>query len=235
VSTERVSVQAWSALWARLGARSDPRPIHQEIRRAYGEPHRHYHTLEHIGRVLDLLDGVSGQLRHPSEAELALWLHDVIYHPQAPDNEERSAAYAQDLLHGGHVEPRVGERVAALILATRHVAGAAAAAGDHPDTAYVLDADLSILGAPEAEFDRYEAQVRREYGYRTDEEWRQGRMRVLALFQERPRIYLTEAFAHLEAPSRANLARSLARLAAAASRAGGELTTPAAARPRHEA
>ena len=84
----------------------------------------------------------------------------------------------------------------------------------------MLDTDLSILGAPEAEFDRYEAQVRREYAYRTDEEWRQGRMRVLAMFQGRPRIFITEAFAYLEAPARANLARSLARLAAAPTRVG---------------
>jgi predicted metal-dependent HD superfamily phosphohydrolase len=221
VPTDRVSLEAWRDLWERLGARSDPRPIHQEIRRAYGEPHRHYHTLEHVGRVLELVDTVRHRLARPDEVELALWLHDVIYHPRAADNEERSAAYAQDLLHGGQVDPRVGERVAALILATRHVAGAApAAVSDDLDTAYVLDTDLSILGAPEAEFDRYEAQVRREYAYRTDEEWRQGRMRVLTMFQGRPRIYITEAFAYLEAPARANLARSLARLAAAPTRVG---------------
>jgi predicted metal-dependent HD superfamily phosphohydrolase len=62
--------------------------------------------------------------------------------------------------------------------------------------------------------------VRREYAYRTDEGWRQGRMRVLTMFQGRPRIYITDAFAHLEAPARANLARSLARLAAAPTRVG---------------
>jgi predicted metal-dependent HD superfamily phosphohydrolase len=221
VSIDRVSLDAWSDLWARLGAGSDPRPIHQEIRRAYGEPHRHYHTLEHVGRSLELLDGVRDRLARPPEAELALWLHDVIYHPQAGDNEARSAAYAQDLLQAGEVAAPVGERVAALIMATRHVAGAGpAAAGDDPDTAYVLDADLSILGAPEPEFDRYEAQVRREYAYRTDEEWRRGRLRVLAMFQARARIFLTEEFGRFEAPARANLARSLARLAAPPVRAG---------------
>lgn len=223
MSTERVSVEAWSDLWSRLGARSDPRPIHQEIRRAYGEPHRHYHTLEHVGRVLELLDTVRARLIRPAEAELALWLHDVIYHPRGGDNEARSAAYAQDLLQAGQVDRRVGDRVAALILATRHVAGAvpaAGAAGAGPDTAYVLDTDLSILGAPPPEFDRYEGQVRREYGYRTDEEWRQGRARVLGMFRERDRIYVTPEFAHLEAPARANLARALGRLEAVPGRAG---------------
>lgn len=221
MSTERVSLDAWGDLWARLGARSDPRPIHQEIRRAYGEPHRYYHTLEHVARVLELLDTVQGRLARPAEAELALWLHDVIYHPRAGDNEARSAAYAQDLLQAGQVDRRVGDRVAALILATRHVAGAAPPAGEAgADTAYVLDTDLSILGAPEPEFDRYEAQVRREYGYRSDEEWRQGRARVLGMFQARARIYVTPEFAHLEAPARLNLARALGRIETAPGRAG---------------
>jgi predicted metal-dependent HD superfamily phosphohydrolase len=215
VTQERVSLEAWSALWERLGASSDPRPIHQEIRRAYGEPHRHYHTLEHVARVLLLLDAVRHRLARPDEAELALWLHDVIYHPQARDNEERSAAYAQDLLYGGQVEPDVGNRVADLILATRHVPGGAlpSTGTDRADVAHVLDADLSILGAPQPEFDAYEAQVRREYAYRTDEEWRQGRARVLEMFLARPRIFLTPEFAHLEAPARANLTRALARVA----------------------
>lgn len=225
MSSDRVSLEAWGELWSRLGARSDPRPIHQEIRRAYGEPHRHYHTLEHVSHVLELLDVARARLARPPEVELALWLHDVIYHPQAGDNEARSAAYAQDLLQGAEVPSPVGERVAALILATRHVAGAGPpAVSRDTDTAYVLDVDLSILGAPEAEFDRYEAQVRREYAYRTDEEWRQGRLRVLSMFQARPRIFLTEEFGRFEAPARANLARSLARLANQQIRNGPDAT-----------
>lgn len=45
--------------------------------------------------------------------------------------------------------------------------------------ALFLDMDLSILGADEAEFDEYEANVRREYNWVDEEGWRVGRARVL--------------------------------------------------------
>ena len=201
-----LSLEAWSDLRRRIGARDDPRPGHAAVLRAYAEPHRHYHTGEHIARTLALLDGVRGRLRRPAESELAVWLHDVVYDPRAADNEERSADLAAGLLAAGGAAAAV-PAVRALILATRH-----AAPPEEPDARYVVDADLSILGADPAAFDRYEAQVRREYAFVPDAEWRERRPRVLRRFLDRGRIYETPEFARLEAPARANLARSLLRL-----------------------
>jgi predicted metal-dependent HD superfamily phosphohydrolase len=43
-----------------------------------------------------------------------------------------------------------------------------------------LDADLSILATPsQAEYQRYATAVRKEYSHLSDEQWRQGRIRVL--------------------------------------------------------
>jgi predicted metal-dependent HD superfamily phosphohydrolase len=174
---------------------------------AYAEPHRHYHTDEHIARTLAVLDGVRDRLRRPAEAELAVWLHDVIYDPRAKDNEERSADLAEELLVAGGAAGAV-LAVRALILATRHVEPP-----EEHDARYVVDADLSILGAGPAEFDRYEAQVRREYAFVPDAEWRERRPGVLRRFLDRERIYETPEFAALEATARTNLTRSLLRLA----------------------
>ena len=175
--------------------------------RAYTEPHRHYHTGEHIARTLALFDGVRDRLRCPAESELAVWLHDAVYDPRAADNEARSADLAEALLVAGEAAAAV-PAVRALILATRH-----AAPPEEHDARYVVDADLAILGADPAEFDRYEAQVRREYAFVPDAEWRERRPRVLRRFLDRARIYETAEFAALETPARANLARSLLRLA----------------------
>jgi predicted metal-dependent HD superfamily phosphohydrolase len=205
----RVSLAAWSALWTRLGARSDPRPLHTAVVARYAEPHRAYHTDEHIARTLSLLDGVLGHLDRPDEAELAVWLHDLVYEPRATDNEARSADLAADWLAKGGADAALGERVRALILATRH----AAPPTEH-DARYVVDADLSILGASPADFDRYELQVREEYRFRSETEWRTGRARLLRGFLDHPRLFLTGEFAVFEAPARANLARSIARLEA---------------------
>ena len=209
MTAERTSLEAWSALWRSLGARSDPRPLHGEIRRAYAEPHRHYHTLEHVAHALALFDGARARVRDADAAELALWLHDLVYDPRAGDNEARSAAHGARILGEGGVPPGVAARVTDLIMATRH-----AGPPEDPDAQYVVDADLSILGATPAEFDRYERQVRLEYAFRSDDEWREGRARLLRAFLDRPRIFLTGEFARLESPARANLERSLRRLAA---------------------
>ena len=207
---DRLSLEAWSDLWRRLGARTDPRPGHLAVHRAYTEPHRHYHTREHIARTLGLFDGVRHRLSHPAEAELAVWLHDVVYDPRAPDNEERSAALAERMLEASDVAGPAVNRVRALILATRHVGPP-----EELDARYVVDADLSILGAPEFEFDRYERQVRQEYFFVSEPEWRERRAKVLRRFLDRPQIFQTAEFSSFEAPARANLARSLGR------RAGG--------------
>jgi predicted metal-dependent HD superfamily phosphohydrolase len=205
----RLSLEAWSALWRRLGGRSDPRPLHHEILSAYTEPQRHYHTLEHLAHALELFDDARSHVRDADAAELALWLHDLVYDPRARDNEARSAAYAARILDGGGVPSRLVERVAAFIMATRHVSPP-----EDPDAQYVVDADLSILGGAPEEFDRYERQVRQEYAFRTDAEWREGRTGILRAFLERPRIFLTREFVRFEGPARANLERSLRHLAA---------------------
>ena len=207
MTVARVSLEAWSALWRRLGARSDPAPAHGEIHRAYSEPHRHYHTLEHIAHVLDRFDDIRSRVGAADAAELALWIHDFVYDPRAKDNEARSAAYARRLLGEGGVAPAVGERVTDLIMATCH-----ASPPDAPDARYVVDADLSILGAPAAEFDRYEGQVRQEYAFVSEPDWRTGRARILRVFLDRPGIFLTPEFAALEGPARANLERSIEAL-----------------------
>ena len=202
-----MSLAAWADLWRRLGARGDPRPGHETVQRAYAEPHRHYHTGEHIARTLTLLDGVRERLHRPAESELAVWLHDVVYDPRAADNEERSADFAERLLVDGGAPGPAAAAVRALILATRH-----AAPPEEHDARYVVDADLAILGAGPEDFDRYEAQVRREYAFVPETEWRERRPGVLRRFLDRARIYDTPEFAHLEGPARDNLARSLRRL-----------------------
>lgn len=93
---------------------------------------------------------------------------------------------------------------------TRHAAAPATA-----DEALLLDVHLSILGAPTARFDEYEAQVRVEYAWVPDEAYRSARGRILRGFLERLALFHTPHFAGLfESSARANLERSLARLEA---------------------
>lgn len=159
------------------------------------EPHRHYHTLDHVMAMLDHYDGA-----HPGVVA-AIWLHDVIYDPRASDNEERSAEQAQaDLPPGDDRDLAVR-----LILDTKHHKG-----GD-PWTDAFNDLDLGIIGSSPAAYDRYAEQIRQEYSFVPDEIFRPARANILRAFDER-QIFKTPAFQHLEANAHINLKREIDRL-----------------------
>jgi predicted metal-dependent HD superfamily phosphohydrolase len=135
---------------------------------------------------------------------LALWFHDAVYAPRAADNEERSAELVRALALPGAVTGRA----AALVLATKH-----ASPPDDPEAKLTVDIDLAILGQSEVRFDRYEEQVRKEYGWVPGFLFRSKRAAILESFLKRPTIYGTDVFqAKYEAAARANLERSLRRL-----------------------
>ena len=199
---------SWAALWRRLGASGDAGIPFAEIERNYSAPGRHYHTLTHLDACLDVFELVRGLSTRPDEAELALWLHDLVWTPLGTDNEERSAAWARQCCAGAGLAPDVAERVSGLILATRHDDTSLVG-----DAALVADVDLAILGASPPVFDWYESAVRLEYREVPDEAFREGRRRLLERFLARDAIFCTPTLhGALETRARANLARSLARL-----------------------
>lgn len=198
---------AWDAMWRALGANPDPGLLDRLIAH-YAEPHRHYHTLEHLDACLRQLATARTLASHPAEVELALWFHDAVYQVPASDNERQSADWARDALVRAGVDGAGAQRVHALVLVTCH-----AVAPDTPDEQLLLDVDLSILGMPPALFDRYERQVRAEYAQVPEAAWRSRRKTLLQQFLARPRIYHTGQFRdRLEAQARANLQRSIDRL-----------------------
>jgi predicted metal-dependent HD superfamily phosphohydrolase len=205
--TTMLELERWAAHFVALGL-SPPDDVYAELCARYGEPHRAYHTLEHLRECLAWLAEVRELAVHPDEIALALWFHDAIYDPRAHDNEERSAAWAERVLRSAGASTEVAHRVAALVLATKHDV-----VPEPGDAALLVDVDLSILGAERARFDAYEAQVRREYAWVPEAAYREGRARVLRSFLGRPRIYATAHFHdRLEARARDHLRRSLAAL-----------------------
>jgi predicted metal-dependent HD superfamily phosphohydrolase len=199
----------WQRLWGELGAAQASGGLMNQLVAAWGERHRHYHTLQHLRECLAHFEAASMLARRPAEVELAIWFHDAVYDPMRDDNEARSADWARDSVRAAGCDEQVAQRVHALVMATR----SHEVEGDDPDTRLLVDIDLGILGSAPARFDEYEHQVRREYGHVSDAAWREGRAKVLRSFLARPRIYATDAYRDaLEARARENLARSLAGL-----------------------
>jgi len=197
----------WHALTAPLlpdTARRDA-----ELRRladAYDAPERHYHTLGHIENLLSRAG--AHVLQDPVVVELAIWFHDAVYDPLRGDNEAKSADWALAFLEETTLEPARRERVADLIRRTQ----------DHTqpqppedaDLLLFLDADLSILGAPEAAYWDYARQIRREYRLVPDELYCPGRSKVLAKLLAAPVLFHTPALhKELDAAARRNLQAEL--------------------------
>jgi predicted metal-dependent HD superfamily phosphohydrolase len=188
-------------------------PVRAELISAYTATGRHYHDLRHIEALLGLADACADLIADREAVEAAIWFHDAIYDTRCRDNEERSAALAVAQLAGTTEKDRIA-RIAAMIRATAgHALPEFADAAARCDCALFLDMDLAILGSPPAQFDAYEAAVRREYDWVPEPQWKLGRRAVLAQFLARPTIYATRRFqASHEAAARRNLAQSIARL-----------------------
>ena len=187
-------VEAWNIDPAEADA------TYREIAERHAEPGRFYHTLEHIEAVLATVDRLAEHARDPNAVRLAAWLHDVVYDSRAADNEERSADFAHELCE--RLAIPLGVEVAHLILTTK-----THDPGDDPDAMVLLDADLAVLGADDAGYRRYADDIRREYAWVPEAEYRAGRRRVLERFLAKPAIF--RLLQPLEAAARRNLARWL--------------------------
>jgi predicted metal-dependent HD superfamily phosphohydrolase len=196
---------SWNTAWKALALEPPPGLV-EALRRRYDEPHRKYHTLQHLGECLALAgrDGLLAE--QPAEVVIALWFHDAVYDVHRHDNEAASAAWAREALLEAGVRAERVERVQALVMATRHDAEPAPG-----DARLVVDIDLAILGAERERFDEYELQIREEYAHVPPEIFRAKRGEILQSFLDRPAIFGTPTYRErFEAKARENLARAIA-------------------------
>jgi predicted metal-dependent HD superfamily phosphohydrolase len=199
---------SWHRAWQGLQAQGTGDALRDAVLARYAEPHRRYHTLQHLGECLAWFERVRQAPDRPAEVEMALWFHDAIYDLGSPTNEARSADWAHAALRDAGVAAEPALRVRALILATQH-----SALPHGRDEQVLVDIDLSILGAPAPRFAEYEQQIREEYAHVPDLLFRLKRRDVLEGFLARPEIYATPVLHHeLEAQARANLRTALAGL-----------------------
>lgn len=196
----------WTEAWRALGIEAPDLALCAELQRRYGEPQRHYHTMQHLGECLAWFEREKALAEHPGEVAIALWFHDAIYDVHAHDNEARSADWAREALRAAGANEEAAERIHALVMATRHDA-----VPEGRDAELLIDIDLSILGAEPARFAEYERQVHAEYAFVPDEVRLPRRREILQRFLDRDAIYATPRMhALLEARARTNLQHSIA-------------------------
>jgi predicted metal-dependent HD superfamily phosphohydrolase len=181
------------------------------LTRLYSESHRHYHNLRHVAEMLRLLEQFEADAADYAAVRFAAWFHDAVYDTRKETNEEESAALAERALGELGGSPLTAALARRLILATkRHKLE-----DGPPDFGIFLDADLSILGAEEETYRAYSEAIRREYAWVPEAAYREGRLKVLANFLRRERLYHTERMAErFEARARRNLSDEVQALSA---------------------
>lgn len=196
-------IEAWQRIFP--GEQS----VGRDLLRRWSQPHRRYHTLEHLRFVLRVIDEHAGLADDADAVRLAAWFHDAVYEVFAGDNEERSARLAGTTLAALGFAGDRAEEVARLV---RLTAGHAVAPGDR-NGALLADADLAILASEKADYDRYAAAVREEYAAVPEEAFRRGRAAILRKLADMPEIFrIVPERADWSARARANLEAEISAL-----------------------
>jgi predicted metal-dependent HD superfamily phosphohydrolase len=192
---------AWVQLLERRAVPSDAaRQLYGQLVALYSSPDRTYHNLEHLAEMFDVVERLAPFIHDADTVNLAVWFRDAFYDTRATDNEERSARLVCELLSPLGVPRPVIDRVAALVRSTEHLASANPP--PDPDAAALLNADLAILGATPERYSRYARDIRLEYHWVPEPDYRRGRAAVLNAFLTRSRIF-HHAIIHEEGEERA--------------------------------
>ena len=199
----------WCSLLTRCRrtfAPGDPARGGDDLLGRWAEPHRRYHTTDHLAAVLDHAEELAPNAGNLDAVLLAVWFHDAVYQLDRSDNEEQSALLAERVL----LEVGVGREL------TAEVARLVRLTVDHaPDTddrngQVVCDADLAVLGGNPQDYAQYAASVRAEYAFVPDDAFRAGRAEVLRHLLTLPHLYRTpQGNARWTDAARRNLAAEL--------------------------
>lgn len=186
-----------------------------DVATRYNDTQRAYHSLAHIQQLFAQFDQTMTYLHEPHLIALALYYHDVIYDPTRSDNELKSAEYMVDKLKHYLSDDQRRTIYALIIMTATHQLDGLTDSDKCSDAAYLLDMDLSILGTPWPQYERYAQAVRQEYAHVSDIDYRVGRIAVLKKLLTHPKIYLTQYYyKRLERQARENMAREITLLRA---------------------
>jgi predicted metal-dependent HD superfamily phosphohydrolase len=197
----------WERLIRRHTGASDAGDTGRAVIESWAQPHRRYHTLDHLRDVLARVDELASHASDPDAVRLAAWYHDVVYDGSS-DDEERSAQRAERDLAALGVDAALVAEVGRLVrLTVTH-----RPAADDRNGEALCDADLGVLGIDPHRYRENSAAVRAEYAHVPDSEFRSGRARVITELLAGPLFHTPLARSRWEPQARSNLIDELAAL-----------------------
>jgi len=202
--------ERFRSLWVRsllTDAESTAEPVFEELARRYSEPRRCYHGWTHLLNCLDRFDLAAALMHDSAAVEMALWFHDAVYEPGAPDNEQKSAELFV-LLARRQFFPEFVNKVYEFILLTRHQE-----APRGWDGRFAVDIDLSSFASSWDKFVRDSDNIRSENDHLADGVFYPKQVSFLRSLLERPSIFHSDYFyARYERIARLNITRLIAKL-----------------------
>ena len=200
--------ESWLALISRHSDSPDAEAAGQSLVAAWSEPHRTYHSVDHLREILARIDDLADVAEDVDAVRLAAWYHDVVY-AGLPDDEERSARRAEEDLSRLGLPAALVDEVARLV---RMTVTHDPAPGDR-NGEVLSDADLAALAAPRERYRANSAAIRNEYHHISDEAFRKGRIQVLGVLLGGSGVFRTEpGRRHWEAAARENMRAEMAEL-----------------------
>ncbi len=182
----------------------------QEIELHYNQPGRHYHNMHHLDDLIEKLLQVKDNIHDWAAVVFSVAYHDIIYDPAKKDNEAASSQFACERLTMLALSEVQKHKIVEQISATKDHA-----VSTDEDTNYLIDADLSILGAAPEDYKNYMSQVRKEYDCYPDSTYYPARLQILERFLVMPSIYQTKFFAgNYETKARHNLSNEIKQITA---------------------
>lgn len=141
----------------------------------YSEPHRYYHTTEHLVNLFKGLDLFSLPRHKQGLLTFIIFFHDLYYDPMAKDNEERSAREYESFGARNGFTEHILKKGSEIILGTKN---------HHQAPNYelmdvFLDLDLRILAASAEKFLEYENNIRLEYNQVPEDIYIRERSRIM--------------------------------------------------------
>lgn len=157
--------------------------ILDDILKRWNEPHRFWHTLDHLKFLLNKIDihflnEYEGKLYYTDTYKsfiIAAYLHDVIYDPKSNDNENRSMEYLIDNIDKKLLGTSCISTTLSLIESTRD---RKLPVGEYEEIFWSFDNDIIINGTIEELID-YENKIFKEFQFADYNAYKEKRIEFL--------------------------------------------------------
>ncbi|CAM3532020.1 hypothetical protein FLGE108171_01800 [Flavobacterium gelidilacus] len=178
----------------------------EDLEKAYASKSRYYHKLTHIEAMISSFEQYKNELEFPNEVLYSIFYHDIIYKATRKDNEEKSAAFALQIL------PKKTTLSSALVY-KMICATKLHQKSEINDINWLIDFDLKILSSDYSSYENYTQQIRKEYKIYPDLLYKPGRKKALLHFLENDFIYQTKTFREKhETQARTNIQKEIKTL-----------------------